>query len=151
MTLSSRCLYCGRTGDHLPQCRRPATVGKVYFGDALTVEQCRKIVTEWAVPQKCYPGDLVFRVWRELSGVKTYILNSVERTKDFVLARQEYIGVMRSLTVLSYPEISRLIGKSGHSTLHQAYDRWCNNVPVRERSLLVATVAARIERMGVAV
>jgi len=65
------------------------------------------------------------------------------RAPQVVRCRDAVVYALRETTGMSYPEIARAMGRTGHTAMMQMYQRACR-WPETERRLLIASV----ERIG---
>jgi len=92
--------------------------------------------TRWPVRDVKYAVERALGCqWEQLSG----------RTKPVVQFRESMVGAFRELSVVSYPEITRIMRGVAHSGAHLAHQRYLRR-PVAERAKFIAKVRKELER-----
>jgi chromosomal replication initiation ATPase DnaA len=94
----------------------------------------------YKLDRRFVPSDILDAVC-ERQGVYRHEVCGKGRTLPIVNARMEYVGSARVLTTAAFPEISRVMGRTSHSTLHHAHQRWSTR-PEADRREIVAEIRA---------
>jgi hypothetical protein len=75
-------------------------------------------------PRRCVPIERIIHVVAEYVGVRVKDVVGDTRGRKVATARQMITVLARELTPMSFPEISAAMGRTSHSTIIEAYQRW---------------------------